>query len=205
MNRAWWRYALPLALVLGIGSATPAFAQSNATREDNGIGFGVLAGVTRDTFKKSDVDDFFKTKTGTMFGLWIGGNKNGRVGFTGEFNYLIRQVGEQNSDNEYKLHVLEIPAVFHINIGQRTRNGVMGYIVAGPVFSVNLKKELNGVDLGDGFKGGDVGVMAGAGIEAYRIGVEGRGNWGRLNISDSGDLSNTKTFSLEFLVKFRIN
>jgi hypothetical protein len=205
MNKAWWRYSLPLALAIGLVSTTPALAQSNATREDNGIGFGVLAGVTRDTFKNSDLEDFFKTKTGTMFGLWVGGNKNGLIGFTGEFNYLTRKVGEQDSDNEYKMHVLEIPAVFHVNIGQRTRNGVMGYGLVGPVFSFNLKSELNGVDVGDNFNGADVGVMAGAGFEAYRIAVEGRGNWGLRNISDSGDVSNTKTFSLEFLVKFRIN
>jgi hypothetical protein len=204
MRTSSWYRVLPLAIVLAMGTAAPAFGQG-ASREDGGIGIGVSAGVTRDSFRDSDLQNFFSTKTGTMFGLWVGGNKNGLIGFTGEFNYLMRRVGIEGTDDVYKSQVLEIPAVFHVNVGQRTRNGVMGYGLVGPVFSVNLKQKLNDVDVSDNFNGADVGVMAGAGIEAYRIGAEVRGNWGLRNISDSGDVSNSKTFSLEFLVKFRIN
>lgn len=179
--------------------------QGGAADEDSGIGVGVLGMITRASI--SDEDDFLdiNNRTGYGFGLWVGGNRNGRIGFVGEFIYAIRKVEESGDDVSFK--VFEIPAVFHVNFGSRSRNSVGGYIVAGPVFTFNLGQTVNGEDFDDDskFKGADVGIIAGAGIEVFRIGIEGRGNWGLRSISDEGDVLKIKTTTFELLGKFAFN
>lgn len=178
-----------------------AAAQGGAADEDSGIGFGVLGMITRTSWKTDGVDEFFDfdNKTGWGAGLWVGGNRNGRVGFVGEFIYLRR------GDDDFKQTALQIPAVFHINVGSRSRNGVGGYLVVGPSFTINVKEELFGVDISDNFNGADIGIIGGAGVEFFRVGIEGRGNWGLRNINSDGDVNETKTFTFELLGKFAFN
>jgi hypothetical protein len=64
---------------------------------------------------------------------------------------------------------------------------------------------VGGFDVSDNFNGADIGIIGGAGIEVFRIGIEGRGNWGLRNINTSGDVSDTKTFTVELLGKFAFN
>jgi hypothetical protein len=209
---------LAAAALLVLFSAAPALAQppqasaasqpqTDVSNEDGGIGIGLSAGITRDSLDAEGADDLFKTKTGTLFGLWIGGNKNGVVGFTGEFNYLRRKAGTDDEDNDVTLQALQIPAVFHINIGSRSRNGFGGYGLIGPVFTINLKESIKEGVAGDNFNSADVGLMFGAGIEAYRIGFEVRANWGFKSVTndDGGDFVDAKSRSVEMLVKVRLN
>lgn len=190
-----------VALVGMLATASPAHAQ-NVDNEDEGIGVGALAMMAVPKIR-GDVEATFDSKTGYGFGLWVGGNKNGRVGFTGEFIYLIKkyELGESVS----KQYALEIPAVFHINFGSSSRNNVGGYGILGPVFTINVKDKLTGGLAGDNFAGADIGVLAGVGVEVTRIGIEARGNWGLRNISDDGVTSEAKTFTFELLGKFRFN
>ena len=179
-----------------------AQAQMGPAAEDNGIGFGVLGMITRSKISGDDFLDI-KSRTGGGFGVWIGGNRNGRVGFTGEFIYLTRNSEVEGST--FKTKALEIPAVFHVNLGSRSRNSVGGYIVLGPVFSINLKHSIDGVDVDENFNGADIGIVGGAGIEVFRIGIEARGNWGLRSISSEGETSDSKTFTFELLGKFAFN
>lgn len=192
-----------IAMLLAVGAvalpASSAFAQSSS----GGVGFGVLGGIVRPALESDSLDDFFRTRTGTMLGVWVGGNRNGAVGLTGEFIYLIRK--SDTPQGELEFPGLQIPAVLHINFGSRNRTGAMGYAVAGPVFTLNLKQTLNGVAISDNFNGADVGLMAGGGFEIVRIAVEVRGNWGFRSISDTGIISDTRTRSIEFLAKIRLN
>lgn len=176
--------------------------QMGASAEDQGIGFGVLGMITRSKVTGEDFLDI-NSRTGGGFGFWVGGNRNGHVGFTGEFIYLTRNTEVEG--DLFKTKALEIPAVFHINFGSRSRNSVGGYIVLGPVVSINLKQSINDVDVSDNFNGADIGLIGGLGIEFFRIGIEGRGNWGFTNISDAGDTSDSKTFTFELLGKFAFN
>jgi hypothetical protein len=172
--------------------------------DDSGIGIGVLGMITRTSF---DVDeDFFdiNSRTGYGFGVWVGGNRNGLIGFTGEFIYVVRKA-EDALGNEYDFKIFQIPAVFHINFGSRSRSGIGGYIVVGPSFGINLGEEINGADLGDDFSGADIGIIGGAGVEFFRVGIEGRGNWGIKSITDEGDFADSKTFTFELLGKFAFN
>jgi hypothetical protein len=175
--------------------------QGGAADEDSGIGVGVLGMITRTSLRGDEDEGFFDldNKTGWGVGLWVGGNRNGRVGFVGEFIYLVR------GDDEFKTKALQIPAVFHINFGSRSRNSVGGFIVVGPSFTINLKQESFGIDVSDDFNGADIGIIAGAGVEFFRITIEGRGNWGLRSISSEGDVVDAKTFTFEFLGKFAFN
>ncbi|HYN06010.1 MAG TPA: outer membrane beta-barrel protein [Vicinamibacterales bacterium] len=205
------RWVVPTLVSLALMFAvTPAWAQGNqqnVSNQDSGIGVGVLAGIVRPQVKLEGFDEFFENKNGTMLGLWVGGNKNGLIGFTGEFIYLWRKA--DTPLGELKFPAFEIPAVFHINFGSSDRNKAMGYALVGPVFTFNLKQKLDGVDVEDDndlkFRGADIGIMAGGGFEVIRIGVEVRGNWGLRNISESGGVNDIKTRSIEFVVKFRFN
>jgi hypothetical protein len=178
--------------------------QGGAANEDSGIGFGILGMITRTNFHADNLENFFDAKTGYGFGAWVGGNRNGRIGFVGEFIYLTKNV-KDNLDNEYETKALEIPAVFHINFGSRSRNSVGGFVVVGPVFTINLTQELNNVDVSDDFNGADIGIIAGAGVEFFRITIEGRGNWGLQNINKEGSVNDVKAFTFEFLGKFAFN
>ena len=186
-------------------AAGPAAAQGS----DGGAGFGLEAGITRATVKAEDVDDFFDSRTGFLAGIWFGGNRNGVLGFMGELAYVVKKtdtlVGESNN------HYLEIPALLRLNLGQlSTKNGLLVYPLAGPVFDINLKGELDGFDVKDQFKGLDIGIIAGVGIEIARIGIEGRMNWGQRSLEkDSsgafGGLVETKSRTFQVLAKIRLN
>lgn len=184
--------------------------------ERGGIGIGVLAGLVRMSLAGEDVDDFFESSTGTFFGLWIGGNTDGLIGFTGEFNYLIRKQdidydGDGDADDEFSSPAVSIPAVFHVNFGPDDRSKGLIYAVVGPVFTITLKREIkvNGsgdaIDVGDAFNGADIGILGGAGFEIFRVAVEVRHNWGLRSITSEGTIATVKNRAWEFLVKFRFN
>jgi hypothetical protein len=196
-------YAAAVAPLVSTSTSRPArfasFLRQGGSNDDSGIGFGVLGMITRTSYRADGLADFFDDRTGYGFGVWVGGNRNGRVGFVGEFIYLIR------GDDDFRTKALQIPAVFHINFGSRSRDSVGGYVVVGPSFTINLSNEINGVDVDDDFAGADIGVIAGLGVEFYRVGIEGRGNWGLRNINSEGTISDTKTFTFEVLGKFAFN
>jgi hypothetical protein len=151
----------------------------------------------------SNLESGLEAKTGYGFGLWVGGNKNGRVGFTGEFIYLVKKI--EGPDSSLKRQALHIPAVFHINLGARSTNGPRVYLVAGPAFTINVNDKLTGGFSSTNFAGADIGVLGGVGFEVARFGIEGRGNWGLRNIDNSGDVNELKTFTFELLGKFAFN
>jgi len=169
--------------------------------DDSGIGFGVDIIFVKNTFKLDEtlnLDD--ESRSGIGGGFWVGGNRNGNVGFTGEFNFIV----VNGDEGEGSLKLLEIPAVFHINFGSRSRNSVGGYVVVGPAFTFKLNDFTGGFGE-DNFKGVDIGIIGGLGVEFFRFGIEGRGNWGMTNISESGDTLDIKTFKFELLGKFAFN
>jgi Outer membrane protein beta-barrel domain len=194
-----------LAIVMCVSVASPALAQSN----DGGIGIGVLAGIVRPKLTADNVGQLFATKTGTMFGFWFGGNRNGLIGFTGEVNYIMRKSDTNGAaaGGVLSFPAIQIPAVFHINFGSGNRNKAMGYVVVGPSFAFNLSQKLDGVSVPDqaAFKGADIGIIGGGGFEIIRFAVEVRGNWGLRTISSEGSINEIKSRAIEFIFKFRFN
>ena len=115
------------------------------------------------------------------------------------------------SDQELKTHSLEIPVLLRANLGSHSRNGFIVYPLVGPVVDIQLKSELNSIDVKKQFNGFDLGIMAGGGIEVARIGVEVRGNWGlRSLVSDDagatfGNLRDSNNFMVQIVGKIRFN
>jgi len=198
-----------LAAAAVIAVARPAAAQQY---NDEGIGFGVLGGLTNSTISTTDiVDENLKSSTGWMAGIWFGGNRNGHLGFMGEVSYVVKGAKDSTGTDELKIHYLEIPALVRINLGQtKNKAGVLFYPMVGPVFDIQLKNELNGVDVSDQFNGFDFGILFGGGIEVARFAFEVRYNLGVKGIvSDNsggfGDLQDSKNRSWQFVGKFRLN
>ncbi len=177
-------------------SARPAAAQ--------GVGFGFEGGITRSSLQGDSVGDFVDGRTGWLGGIWFGGNRGGRVGFMGELVYIEK--GASANDDDLKLRYLEIPALFRVNIGSRNKNSWTVYPLFGPVFDIKLGAKLNDLDVSDDYNGFDVGAMAGVGVEAFRVGVEVRGNWGLLSVDpDLTGSDKIRNFGVEALVKLRLN
>ena len=174
--------------------------------EDSGIGVGVLGMLTWPSIDVVDQVSDIKSRTGWGIGGWVGGNRNGRVGFVGEFIYGVRKVTDEE-DVDIDFEFFQIAAPFHINFGSRSRNSVGGYVVVGPSFTFNLGQKADGEDFLDdeSFNGVDIGIIAGGGIEIYRIGIELRGNWGLNSIENDGGFAKIETTTLELLFKFAFN
>ena len=199
MTMRFRRVMLPFAFVTLL-TAAPAFAQ-----HQGGIGVGAEFGWIHNNFTNA-ANNPFTAGNGTMFGLWVGGNRNGNVGFVGEFLYADKKASDANG-NQVTFHALEIPAVFHINFGSGDRNKAGGYIVLGPAFTINLQKTISQGLAGSNFSSADIGFMAGGGIEIFRIGFEVRGNWGLKSVSNNngGNFVNAKSKAVEVVAKFRFN
>lgn len=174
-------------------------ARQGNSDDDSGVAFGVMGMLSRTNWRAEGFEDFFEDSDGYGVGLWVGGNRNGAVGFVGEFMYLRR------GDDEFTSNAIQIPALFHVNLGTRSANGAGVYLIAGPSFTINLKQELDGLDISDDFAGADIGVIGGLGVEFFRFGLEGRVNWGLRNVDNTGTFDDLKTRTYEFVGKFAFN
>jgi hypothetical protein len=207
---AFRRLVFVVPVFLTMLAVSPASAQQNSgSSSGGGVGIGAEFGMTRATLRAESLPDFVKSRTGVMGGIWFGGNRNGLVGFMGEIAYVVKGAKNDRDDEDLQLHYLEIPALLRVNLGQRSKNGVIVYPLFGPVVDIQLKGTLNGLDIKDQFNGYDFGVIGGVGVEAARIGVEVRGNWGLKTLekdgSGFGGLADAKNFGVQVLGKVRFN
>lgn len=187
-----------------LAQQTPQTTQSQPSGyQDQGVGVGVEALAGFPSF--SNVSSNLEAKNSYGFGLWVGGNRSGRVGFVGEFIYLVKK--ETLGTSEAKHQSLEIPAVFHLNIGSQNKNNFLAYGVLGPVFTINVKDELTGGLAGNNFSSADIGVMYGAGVEFLRVSIEGRINQGMKSVTSNGGgaFFDSKVRTFELVGKFRFN
>jgi hypothetical protein len=190
------RARLPLA---GVILAALVVAARPASADGVGVGakFGPLfPSVSGEAFTT------FKNRTGWMGGIWFGSSTAGDVGVQAEIMYAKKNVPDALG-RDIDLRYLELPVMLRINVGPSNRVG--GYIIAGPAFDVNLRSELNGVDVGEQYEGLDLGLIGGAGVEITRFLVEARYNWGLRNIAKA-NLATTKiktrTFAILFGMRF---
>jgi hypothetical protein len=220
-----------IALVGAIAIATPAYAQQKAAYNfsgitftppaqqdtDQGVGIGALGGLNI-AFPAGSDASLADSGTGWMFGIWFGGNRNGRVGFMGELSYVEKKIVDAtDSDTYISNKVLQIPALVRVNIGSKSRNGVSVYGLIGPNFDFRLSSkvvedgtEVPEAELEETFSSVDIGLMAGAGVEWNRIGFEFRYSWGMKQLAtdeavEAGVILPEKTNQMQFLAKFRFN
>jgi hypothetical protein len=181
--------------------ASSAFAQ--------GIGVGVKVGPTFNDFTDADAVD---GQTGWMAGLFIGGNRGGRVGAAVEINYVKKTAEftlEDGSKSTANLKYIQIPVLFRFNGGSRTIDrGVGFYGIAGPFFNFKVDAEAGFDDaFDDSIEDIDSGFLVGAGVEITRFIVEFRYDFGlrRINAVDEDFVTEVKSNTAAILFGFRFN
>jgi len=174
----------------------------------SGAGIGFKLGPLFTSYSAASCDGCFNTSTGFEGGIWFGGNRGGRVGIMGEVLYAKKKQEGSGLTGSTSLQYLEIPILARINIGSRSRSGVSVYGLVGPVFDVNLKASIGGLDVKNKYESLDLGILGGVGIEITRFLVEGRFNHGFRNVLKSGNagsFGDIKTNSFAVLFGFRFN
>jgi hypothetical protein len=185
-----------LAVIIGLGSAAPASAQG-------GVGVGFKIGPTFADFSSDALD--IDNRTGWHAGLFIGGNRDGVLGWQTEINWLRRR-GLTVLGDEFHLDYVQVPIFLRLNIGTESKNGFAVYGFAGPAFEVKIADEINGVTIDDSFEGTDIGLVFGAGTEITRLILEGRYEWGFRRINKTfSSATEIKTRSFTVLVGVRFN
>jgi hypothetical protein len=212
------RRAIGAVLVFaGVLAAVPASAQQVNT----GLGIGALAGWTFTTVRTETNDFDLDTSGGNgwVFGIWFGGNRDGRAGLMGEVNYITKKFKATEGDDEFttKTTYIELPVLLRINTGSRERDKPSLYFLVGPVFDINIKsaEEINGDDIeedspDDFYRGLYIGLMFGAGFEVARIGIEGRYSIGLKSVLGTDAAIETgfgdvKLNTLSIVAKVRFN
>jgi hypothetical protein len=181
-----------------------AVAQSSGGGGGGGIGFGVKGGYLYNSYSTAKLN--LNSTNSWEAGIFFGGNRNGVVGVMGEILYAKK--GFELSGNTTDLYYLEIPILLRVNVGSSNKNkGVIGYLLVGPAFDVNLKAQQNGIDVKDNYESLDIGILGGGGVEISRIILEARYNWGLMNVLKvTGILpDDLKSQSFAFLFGVRFN
>jgi len=191
-----------LAVAALFAAATPAFAQTPP--KEQGLGIFLQGGYVYQTTYTGG-GSFDSTPQGFIAGIGFGGNKSGAFGVGVDLNYMWTN----NSDSDQKSQILDIPVYARFNIGgHNTKNAFTFYIPVGWFFDVNLSNQIGGIDFKDAFNGLQTGPLVGAGFEVYRIGIEGRAQWGITSLLSDGSVlgtSDAKQFTFILLFKVRVH
>jgi len=191
-----------LAVAALFAAATPAFAQTQP--KEQGLGIFLQGGYVYQTTYTGGAS-FDSTPQGFIAGIGFGGNKSGAFGVGVDLNYMWTN----NSDSDQKSQILDIPVYARFNIGgHNTKNAFTFYIPVGWFFDVNLSNQIGGIDFKDAFNGLQTGPLVGAGFEVYRIGIEGRAQWGITSLLSDGSVlgtSDAKQFTFILLFKVRVH
>ena len=191
-----------LAVAASFAAATPAFAQTPP--KEQGLGIFLQGGYVYQTTYTGG-GSFDSTPQGFIAGIGFGGNKSGAFGVGVDLNYMWTN----NSDSDQKSQILDIPVYARFNIGgHNTKNAFTFYIPVGWFFDVNLSNQIGGIDFKDAFNGLQTGPLVGAGFEVYRIGIEGRAQWGITSLLSDGSVlgtSDAKQFTFILLFKVRVH
>src|SRR5262245_19987434 len=195
---------------LTAGIAEQAPPPGGGGQRATGFGVGAKIGPLWTSYSTASGQDFnYKTSAGWEGGVWFGGNRGGRIGIMREVLYDKKKADADSiTTGSTSLQYLEIPSLGRINLGSRSKNGVSLYLLVGPVFDVNLKADVNGLDVKDKYDSLDLGMLGGVGIEITRILIEGRFNRGFRNVLNSDSAGSIATIhgqSFAMLAGIRFN
>ena len=176
----------------------PALAQ--------GVGIGAKFGRLFSSLSGADVDGDFENRTGWIGGLFIGGNRAGRVGVGVDILYARKGANEKGTDLVVNLDYLNVPVYARINVGSASRSRASVYGIAGLDLNFLIRSKLStGEDIKENFKSADYGLALGLGVEITRFLVEGRYTRGfgsiAKDISFDDDVK-TRSFAIMFGVRF---
>jgi hypothetical protein len=181
--------------------------QASQSSHHEGFGFGILGGFLFHSITQSPVNGAALTsQTGKTIGIFFGGNRPGRVGVEGQLLYNIRKGTQLNGDT-LSIHSLEIPVLIRVNVGSQSLKGALGYIIVGPSADIQLNASLLSGAVEKNYKGLNINLMFGGGIEITRFFVEAREDLGLFSVNSGnlGATSEIKTKTFELLFGFRIN
>lgn len=187
---------------------SPSWAQQtqavSSGDPEHGVGIGIKGGPLFATFESSLAANPFENRTGLIGGLFIGGNRPGRVGVMVEILYAKKSA--TTDGDALDLYYLEVPVLVRVNFGSSDIDrGVAGYVIAGPAVNLNLKARQANFDVKNNVEAADLEIHFGGGVEISRFILEGRFMKGVRNIGKDLDFSEeikTKAFALMFGVRF---
>jgi hypothetical protein len=208
-----------------------SFAPQDQTRDEQGLGIFIQGGWVRVTQWGGDLfpsaDNIKGGIPGYLFGIGFGGNKSGHFGIGADINYYVVNTdatffGEifdpDPLTGHLKLHYLQVPVYGRITFfGTSTKNAPSLYALIGGFVDILLKASLQeNINVKDSFNGFDVGILAGGGFEAYRIGIEARFHWALRTLQSTGinhngqntflnGLEDSKKLTFVLLFKLRLN
>ena len=178
----------------GVVALTSMLLVAPALAGAQGIGVGVKGGFLHSSF---DATDALDSGEGWQAGLFFGGNRNGTVGFMGEFNVQARKSGDAT------VYYFQVPALLRLNFGSSSSSGPSVYGIAGPALDLNFGEDLEASV--DAVESLDVSIVAGIGFELARFIVEARGSWGFRNIAKQSSQLDVKTTTFAILAGLRFN
>jgi hypothetical protein len=204
------RLLIAIVTVAVVLTAVPAFAQGTGqTQVNTGLGIGANVGFTF-TNVRTETNTFntdLGGDKGLLLGIFFGGNRDGRTGLLGEFNYVTRKT--KVDDVLEKITSVQIPVLFRVNMGYRERDKPSGFIHVGPVFDIQIKSQIGANSPDDVYQGLNIGLGLGGGFEVVRVGIEARYVWGLKSVlatdaAVDGGFGSKKldTFYLIFKIRF---
>lgn len=173
-------------------------APAPASGSQGGAGFGILAGVTLNTF--SGPSSNFTTggtpgKAGRTMGwsggFFVGGNRSHAVGLESGLLYVLKG-GKDPSGTKAKLHYFEVPVLVRFNGGSKTNEGMSFYGQAGIGIDILDASDVSPCQIPAGapattpcatrqhfvFQGSELELIVGGGIEIHKFIVQVRGEFG---------------------------
>jgi hypothetical protein len=198
------RLSVRAAIVATVATVALLFVTAPVAQAQ-GVGIGAKIGPLFSSLSSDAVTEPLETKTGWIGGLFIGGNRPGRVGVGVDILYARKKVGTGDGDTA-TFDYLSVPVLLRINGGSQSRSGVNVFGVVGPAFDVKLKSKFSsGEDVDDQVAGFDLGLAVGAGVEITRFLIEGRYMQGLRSIEKDltgSDKIKTKSFAIMLGVRF---
>jgi hypothetical protein len=186
-----------------VAALVPVLLAAAGRVEAQGVGIGVKGGYLYSSFDFENASDVLDSSSGWMAGLFIGGNRAGRVGLMGEINLQAKR-GEAGMESA-TIYYAQVPLLLRINVGSRSTGGVGGYGVVGPAIDLKIGDDLGNLTTFDDIESGDVSLVVGVGVELSRFIIEGRGTWGLRSIATDADGLDVTTNAFALLVGLRFN
>jgi opacity protein-like surface antigen len=164
-------------------------------------GFGIKGGPTFSEFSSDALD--FSNKTGTELGIFYGLSRSGLFGFQGEANWLRKKT--EGPTGEIRVDYVQFATLLRLNVGSRSASGFALYGFIGPGWDVKVADSTEGINVSDVWKGWDIGLIYGGGVEFQRIIVEGRYEQGLKQINNNifGGTAEVTSNSVSILFGFR--
>ncbi|MGB7217910.1 MAG: porin family protein [Vicinamibacterales bacterium] len=193
LSKLVWSTAAALALVVAMGTTSPAAAQGIT-------GFGAKGGVNFATLSIDPADPTCcATKTGLAVGGFVEIGVNDMIAIQPEVLYSMKGA-KSSSGTEYtfKVNTVEIPVLVKANI--MTSGQMKPFVVVGPAFSFRVgdaKVEQGGTDfVVTTAESNDFSVIFGGGVKVNNITIEARYDLGLKDVDTTTDTIKNRAFTI---------